>query len=303
LLAIVDPARVGNEIARGLRWSEVVFRQLDDVVSSAQTLVGKEWATMGCEHAVFLFDGDVVDGLLALTWPQYLRKYGFEPGEWETPEEFLTDFALDPMPVDGTLASRIVRSWTLRRTLRRCSPQIFFIETVLNNVPKFGRTISVWQHRSAFDFFADLTMLRNTVIPAFLEGRINTSCFRAVMKIIDRATGHGDFEMTRGDRGKVSRALRENGPKSAFCGLPPVEDQYTTLSTTETQRFLRVIEEGWRGNWPVAEASLTTRCKTGAGSSRAAGLTLHDCRLVAELRSAGRKLRDDRPILAYYFSC
>jgi hypothetical protein len=200
------------------------------------------------------------------------------------------------------VASRIVRSWTLRRTLRRCSPQVFFIETVLNSVPRFGRTISIWQPRSDIDFFADLTMLRNVIIPAFLDERVNISCFRAVMRVIDRSIGHNDFEATRSDRAKISRALRNNGPKAAFSGLPPVEDQYTTLSTAETQRLLRVIEEGWKHCWPVSVGSQPGRGKATAAASGTGGLTLRDCWLARELRSAGRKLRDGRPILSYYFS-
>ncbi len=166
---------------------------------------------MSDEHAIILFDHDFVEALLSLTWPEYLRRHGFDGGEWDAPEDFLTEFALDPHPDNDALAKRIVRSWTLRRTIRRCSPPMFFIETVLNSVASGTRSISIWDRNDGVDLFADLATLRDAMILAFLDGRINASSFRAVMRVIDSSIGHDDFSMSRLDAAKLRERCETTG--------------------------------------------------------------------------------------------
>jgi len=218
---------------------------------------------MGYEHAIFVFDRDVLNRVLALTWPEYMRKYRLDDGQRESLVDFLTEFALVEAPEDEALARRIIGSWTLRRTARHCGPQVFFIEEVLHCV-RNGTPCSIWGSGpvGALDLFAELATLRNAVIPAFLDGRMTASAFRAVMKLAKHAdAGYEGYEMTAAERGRVSRALRENAPKSAFAGLPPEAGLYSTLSASETQRFLRAIDDGFAQNWPAPSGTFAAQRK------------------------------------------
>jgi len=176
-------------------------------------------------------------------------------------------------------------------------------EEVLHNV-RNGAPYSIWGSGSpnALDLFAELTTLRDAAIPAFLEGRMAPGAFRAVMKVARHASvGCNGYEMTASERGHVSLALGEDGPKSAFTGLPADADLYCTLSAAETRRFFETIEAGYTQNWPAPPGTAKALRRAKKGASEAPVPVLRDCALVQELRNAARAYRRKRPVLAHYF--
>ena len=57
---------------------------------------------MGIENYYWIIDQAVVDPLLALSWPEFHRRYRWKGrgSQWATAAEFLAEFALDPQPDD-----------------------------------------------------------------------------------------------------------------------------------------------------------------------------------------------------------
>ena len=231
---------------------------------------------MGTTHYLRVFDRDFVDALLAMTWQEYLRRYKHFGGQWQSPEEALTDFFLDPTPEDDQLAGRIVRSWTLRRTMRHCTPKVFFLEQLLESVhdiPKgrtAGYTVADDSDVTDEDVSEEMLGFGNAMIDAFFEKRLSNAAFRAAMKLVSPVVRYNDRD--------VKRVLKNDDPKIVFSGVPPFgeNDRETALSTTEARCLLRMNEKGWREGW------------------------LRNCSLAAKLRdvSLNRQLR--RPVLVWY---
>lgn len=232
-----------------------------------------EQRNLGMNTYLRVFDRDFVDPLLAMTWPKYLRRYKYVADQWNSPEHFLTDFALDPQPEDDHLARRIVRSWTLRRTMRSCTPKIFFLEQLLESVPKGHLrcyTVADDEDVNEEDVCEDMCVFGDCMIDAYFEGRVNDAAFRAAMKLIKTVVRYNDPE--------VEQILQNDPPKLLFSGLPPLDDddQITSLSTTETKRLFHTIEKGWAEKW------------------------LRDCSLASKLRRVSRDRRINRPVLVCY---
>ncbi len=234
---------------------------------------------MGTIRYLRVFDRDFVDALLAMTWPEYLRRYSYFGSQWETPEKALTDFFLEPEPEDEQLARSIVRSWTLRRTMRHCIPKVFFLETLLesiHNIPK--RRIDGYTVEDDSDDADGESMtlddkvvgFGNAMIDAFFEQRVSKAAFRAAMKLVS--------PVVRYTSRSVQRILKNDHPKIVFSGVPPFgeTDRETALSSTETRSLFRVIEKGWREGW------------------------LRDCSLGARLRDVSRDRQLRKPVLVWY---
>ena len=220
---------------------------------------------MGTIHYLQAFDRDIVDRLLAMTWPKYLQRYKCFGDQWDSPEQALTDFFLDSDHEDGSLASRIVRSWTLRRTMRCVTPKIYFLEQLLYSTSVAGVTVA--SDEDGEDVVEEITDFGHHMIDAFFERRLSDAAFRAAMKLVSPVIRYNNRE--------VARTLRNNPPKVLFTGLPPLDDgdRETSLSSTETKWLLQMIETGWKERW------------------------LRDCPLAAKLRGVkGGK----RPVLVWW---
>ena len=97
---------------------------------------------MGIENYYWIIDRAVVDPLLALSWPEFHRRYRWKGrgSQWATAAEFLAEFALDPETDDLELVHRILATRTLRWTMLLCSDmQYFFMLEVIDQVPEAKR--------------------------------------------------------------------------------------------------------------------------------------------------------------------
>jgi hypothetical protein len=107
---------------------------------------------VGIENYYWIIDRAVVDPLLALSWPEFHRRYRWKGRrtQWRTAAEFLSEFALDPESDDLDpesddleLVHRILATRTLRWTMLRCSDlQYFFMLEVIDQVPEAKRRLS-----------------------------------------------------------------------------------------------------------------------------------------------------------------
>jgi hypothetical protein len=107
---------------------------------------------VGIENYYWIIDRAVVDPLLALSWPEFHRRYRWKGRrtQWRTAAEFLSEFDLDPESDDLDpesddleLVHRILATRTLRWTMLRCSDlQYFFMLEVIDQVPEAKRRLS-----------------------------------------------------------------------------------------------------------------------------------------------------------------
>jgi hypothetical protein len=128
---------------------------------------------VGIENYYWIIDRAVVDPLLALSWPEFHRRYRWKGRrtQWRTAAEFLSEFDLDPESADLDpesadldpesddldpesddldpesddleLVHRILATRTLRWTMLRCSDlQYFFMLEVIDQVPEAKRRLS-----------------------------------------------------------------------------------------------------------------------------------------------------------------
>ncbi len=202
---------------------------------------------MGLEHFYQVIDRPEVDKLLGLTWPQFHRRYGWEPGQWGSAEEFLVDFALDDERARDDV-DHVLKTRTLRWTMLRSSPKFFFMVEIAGQIPQLSMRCPRFWCEGLYQSHMFLGAASN----AFLEGRISTRMLRAVVSL------HGGPGEVRGLKlpsakfQELEHALEPWEDPAGMFGwmrLRGYEDGYYQLGSRDARLVFEFLLQAWSENW------------------------------------------------------
>jgi hypothetical protein len=220
---------------------------------------------MGMEHYYVFIDRPAVDAILRLEWKEFLIAYpvrhsrwAFENSLYDSVEHFV-GFAVDPEP-DATMIARILSKRTLRWTMRRATPQYWFMGEIITHIRALNRSCpTVWiEDESAVDFYG----LTVAAVAAFIDSRIDTKTLWAIFNITGREDPSRWMRLTRTQLKALDRAIVDGGverPVFTWQANDCLEEQYRCLRPADTRRFIAFLRRAWEANWPLDYLSESAR--------------------------------------------
>jgi hypothetical protein len=253
---------------------------------------------MGFEHYYQFIDRAVVDPLVALTWRQFHKKYGWTGGsQWSNAAEFLADFALDPPPEDVQIVERILATRTLRWTLRHSSSQYFcLIEGMVVHVPAIEKRCPGIQ-TSCLD---EVALFLAAAVHGFLEGTINQRTLWAVFALHGCANQVQWLNLPRKQRKIIRKALAPSPlPRPMFSWQDEdcLDGEHFPLGQADTRRFLRFLRRAWEEDWPCRYLEPDIRLELSQGRLP----TIRDCKSAETLLAKAPCGQGRRPCILWFF--
>ncbi|MSU23784.1 MAG: hypothetical protein EXS32_08175 [Opitutus sp.] len=128
---------------------------------------------MSIEHFVSIIDRARVDEVLSLSWKDFHRRYRWKrDSPWPSAAEFLHDFALEGEP-EQSIVDDILDRRTLRWTMNRCTPKLFFVYEIIVHVPDLRARCLSYTPSEMFD----LSIVQAVGAEAFIRGEISQATF------------------------------------------------------------------------------------------------------------------------------
>jgi hypothetical protein len=222
---------------------------------------------MGSTHYYYALNRQEAEGILDLTWGEFLKEFGWRPGknEWKTLGEFLA-YSLDrpeipDRPTPRQLAP--ILKWTIRKTILGAAPQYFVLLCLSYQL---GRRSFVKADLEAEDLEDDCDAVLACAANARLRGSIDDRTLWAVLAL-HQGCGYmpeqGSLKLAA-RRGVINAACNRFGrclPVFDWQPVRTVRDGHTALREEDTLLFARFPQLAWRKNWPVwnDEAGVTVR--------------------------------------------
>jgi hypothetical protein len=243
------------------------------------------------ENDFRVIDRAVVDPLLALTWPEFLRRHRWRHDQWNDPAEFLDDFALDH-DTDRDNIPRILASRTLRWTMQRSSPQLFFVETVLECAKSVSKQCPSYYCATSF---AARTLFLAAAVGGFLTGRLSRPGLYSTAALLGSDEAPDCLDLLPADRKRLKQALHPMlVPTPVFPWQPrEQEGDYYFLGLAETKPFLDFVRRSVSENWACPRISKESRSELPNSGSRVP--TMRDSQVATQLaRWLARSTRGSR---------
>lgn len=202
---------------------------------------------MGYENFYQVIDRAVVDPLLALTWPEFLRRYKWRHGQRHDPAEYLEDFALDDED-DIENIPRILASRTLRWTMQRTAPQLHFLETIFESTPDIRNRCPTLYCGPIFAYKA---MFLAAAVDGFFNERLTWWDLFVTCSLLGADDTFDYLDLDDLDRRGLQEVLHPMFvPSPVFPWLPREHDgQYYSLGLRETKSFLKFVQRAVAENW------------------------------------------------------
>src|SRR5438876_604343 len=160
-------------------------------------------------HTYDFFDRGIFDGVWQLSWAEFLRKYGtrwalnrrYGPGSYDGKSlRGLIAFTFEPEP-SAERVEDILKHQTIRWTIRRSSPQLFAIASIIwDGLPQLQNgALSLSTKDNEHCLFA-------AAVHAYFEGRITRAALRAVLKMHSVAEPSEFVQLTRKEKQRLASA-------------------------------------------------------------------------------------------------
>jgi hypothetical protein len=247
-------------------------------------------------HYYYAFNRRTTEGILDLTWSEFLKKFGWRPDmtQWKTLGEFLAfslyRLGLPEKPTSKQLVP--IPKWTIRKTIQRSSGPYFILGCLGDQLGKQSfLTMAIDAERMEDDCDGILACAAK----ARLRGSINDRTLWAVLALHE-GCGYMVPEQEGLERAARSRVINNVWQRFGRCRpvfdwqtAKAVRDGHTALREKDTLLFARFLQLAWRRNWPVAEG------KSGASQR------FRDIELARMLRSSAPELRGQ--CIIRYWGC
>src|SRR5437867_4605196 len=136
---------------------------------------------MSIDHFISVIHRASIDEVLSLSWKDFNRKHRWKnQSQWSSPEDFLQDFAYD-LRLDQSTLRDIMDRRGLRWTMNRCSPKLFFMYEIIEQVPRLRIRCQSYTPRSLFE----LCILLATGVEAFSRGDISQATLFAILRFAE----------------------------------------------------------------------------------------------------------------------
>jgi hypothetical protein len=245
---------------------------------------------MGIEHFYQIIDRAVVDPFLALTWPEFHKRYGWKGTcQWESAADYLMEFGLDE-EADEEKVARILARRTLRWTMLRCSPQFYFLDVVFTHAAAVRRRCpEFWVRR-----FADHQLMLSAAVGGFLDGRLKKQHLRVVLALHGGPGEAFSLEMPRTAVRAIESAILpwdERPPMFPWQVRGEIHGS-CPLGIADTRRFLVFVRRSWSEKWPCPYSGRDTLAELPKNRRKSA--TIRDNLVAGKLFRWIRQVDNDR---------
>jgi hypothetical protein len=210
---------------------------------------------MAQTHYYYALNRKAAELIFDLTWNQFLQKFGWRGGQWETVGGYFyfclnkPSWSEEPTPEQ---VAPILRQ-TVRETVRRMEGPYFCISELSYYL---GKRSFIRAHVDAERLEADVEALIVCAISAFLFGDIDARTLWSVLTLHWGWWSSDFFGLTNAERRRINAAIRPFGscrPRILFDWQPAsaLRNGHTVLFEEDTRRFARFLKLAWRKNWPV----------------------------------------------------
>jgi hypothetical protein len=234
------------------------------------------------ENYYAIFDRDVADSLLAMTWRQFLHK---RPRALRRIKE-LIDFAVEPQPDDSEIRS-ILANRTIRWTMHHSSPQYHFLGEVLDLVSSKSGCCVFTVTEGGFEH----GVLPAVAVDAYLQKDIDRLTLHAVYRLSGIGSPSEWLEISAKDE---VEACRDWNPDEIIRPIWPWQGREAHLDTegdtglgvVATRRWASFVLRAWQGNRQVPRLSRETLARLPRGKRNMP--RFRDFRFADELADAVR---------------
>lgn len=235
---------------------------------------------MGIEHFVWIIDRAAIDEVLALSWKAFSRRYRWKKtSEWSSAKNFLQAFALDSEHDQSTVDDIVARR-TLRWTMNRCSPKLFFMYEIVNQVPD----LSARCHTYFPERLWDLGIVQAVGAEAFFRGEITQATFFSILRFCQGLSLADSINLKDPHYRQVERTLKSwtpSRPPFRWLSSEYFGEGYACLNLRETKSVVRFLERAWEGKWPATNLSEWARGELGI--SRSVETTIRDSDVAGQV--------------------
>lgn len=227
---------------------------------------------MGIEHFISVIDRASIDAVLSLSWREFNLRYQWTGSQWSSAAEFLQDFAYDSESDPSTIDDIIERR-SLRWSMNRCSPKLFFMYEIIEHVPDLRTRCLSYTPRD----LNDMSVVHAVAAEAFVRGDISRAVFFSVLRFCERLNLGDAIDLKKPHYKEVVRALKSwvpSMPPFRWLSLDYFGEGYACLNIRETTSVVTFLERAWKGKW--AAPSLSDWARGKLGISNAVNPTVRD---------------------------
>jgi hypothetical protein len=206
---------------------------------------------MSIDHFVSIIDRSAIDKVLSLSWKDFSRRYPWRKrsSQWSSARAFLEDFALDS-PSDLPDVDNILDRRTLRWTMNRCSPRLFFMYEIIDHVPDLRARCQSYRHNN----LEDQLIVHAACADAFVRGVISRGTLFAVLRFCERLALEDVIDLKKPYYDVLVQARKSwvpSMPPFRWLSLDYFGEGYACLNLRETRSVVRFLECAWKERWPA----------------------------------------------------
>jgi hypothetical protein len=161
--------------------------------------------------------------------------------------EFLQVFAYAP-DTDLSTIDDIMDRRTLRWTMNRCSPKLFFMYEIIEHVPDLRTRCLSYTPRDP----NDLSIVHAIAAEAFVRGDISQAMFFSILRFCERLSLGDAIDLKKPHYKELVRALKSwvpSRPPFRWLSSDYFGEGYACLNIRETKSVVRFLERAWKCKW------------------------------------------------------